>query len=105
MERATFRELEEFVLMARRLPKRCSFIVGGILLGFLPHEMTRLYGSGLLDKMLLRNCHFAKNGHKWLCTEAVLRADAAWLAKATKCIMAAWQAKNSSKVEEQRCPE
>ena len=91
---------EQFLLTTQRLPFRLSMEDGGLLLGFLPHEMSILWREGLLKSALLGNP--SANGHKYLSRNALIKLgeDDAWLNKATKTIQRSWQNKNSKSAED-----
>ena len=72
---------------------------GGLVLGFLPHEMAILWREGLMKSALLGNP--SANGHKYLSRNALIKLgeDDAWLNRATKAIQRSWQNKNCKSVQ------
>jgi hypothetical protein len=82
-------------LTLRQSPARLNAEEAAWILGFSPHEIPMLIAARLL-KPLGNPAH---NGCKYFSADQLqqLRADSAWLNKASDAIMKYWKAKNSRK--------
>ena len=82
------------------LPARLDVFQAAWFLGFKPHDIPVLTGSGLLKPL----GHPARNSVKHYATEtlAALRHDEKWLARASDVIRDHWHQKNARKHSEHR---